>query len=91
MASTRKRSSNAFLAEVARYLCVDADDVKRMIETAKLPAIKIPKMTRTVQRVPLRDFHAWLLHRTQNPTPGLANYETFLADFDASVRTKDAA
>lgn len=90
MARTVRSSPNAFVAEVARYLAVDPDDVQRMIDLAKLPAIKIPKRTRTVKRIPLRDFHAWLLKRTVNPSPLLANYDTFLADFDASVRT-DAA
>lgn len=91
MARTVRSSPNAFVAEVARYLAVDPDDVQRMITVAKLPALKIPKKTRTVHRIPLRDFHAWLLKRTQNPTPQLATYDTFLADFDASARTHNTA
>ena len=88
MARSAPTAPNAFVAEVARYLAVDPDDVQRMIRLAKLPAIRIPKVTRTVQRIPLRDFHAWLLKRTTNPTPQLASYETFLADFDAAARPR---
>jgi hypothetical protein len=92
VAASVRSSSNAFVAEVARYLAVDPEDVTRMIRVAKLPALRIPKETRTVQRIPLRDFHAWLLKRTANPTPELASYETFLADFDASrIIRKNAA
>jgi excisionase family DNA binding protein len=92
MAATVRSSANAFVAEVARYLAVEPGDIQRMIRVAKLPAIRIPKETRTVQRIPLRDFHAWLLKRTENPTPQLASYDTFLADFDATARThKNAA
>lgn len=87
MAATVRSSPNAFVSEVARYLAVEPGEIKRMIRLAKLPAIKIPATTRTVHRIPLRDFHAWLLKRTENPTPQLARYESFLADFDASART----
>lgn len=81
MAGTTKRSrSNAFVAEVARYLEVEPDDVKRMIRTAKLPSLQVPKKTRNVTRIPLRSFHAWLMGRTENPGP-MADYETFLTDF----------
>jgi len=88
VARTVRSSPNAFVSEVARYLAVDPDDVQRMIRIAKLPALKIPKETRTVHRIPLRDFHAWLLKRTKNPAPQLASYDTFLADFDATARTQ---
>lgn len=86
MAQSAKNSPNAFVAEVARYLAVEPADVKRMIRVDRLPAIRIPKQVRAVLRVPLRDFHAWLCKRAQNPTPELASYEQFLADFDASAR-----
>lgn len=91
MASTVRKSPNAFVAEVARYLSVEPPEVKRLIRLAKLPAIKIPAATRPVYRIPLRDFHAWLIDRTTNPAPKLRHYETFLADFDATARTKTAA
>jgi hypothetical protein len=86
MARSLRSSPNAFPAEVARYLAVEPDDVKSLIKKAKLPALRIPKATRAVTRIPLRDFHAWLQARTENPAPQLANYENFLADFD-SIRT----
>jgi excisionase family DNA binding protein len=86
MAQSVRSSPNAFPAEVARYLALEPGDVQELVKKAKLPALKIPKKTRTVIRIPLRDFHAWLQARTQNPTPHLAKYETFLADFDAAVR-----
>jgi ParB-like chromosome segregation protein Spo0J len=86
MAASLRSAPIAFPAEIARYLAVEPADVKAMIQKAQLPALRVPKKTRAVTRIPLRDFHAWLLKRTQNPTPNLANYETFLADFDQSVR-----
>lgn len=86
MARSLRSSPIAFPAEVARYLCLHPNEVKDLIKKANLPILRIPKKTRAVTRVPLRDFHAWLQGRTQNPTPQLAHYETFLADFDA-VRT----
>lgn len=82
MAISPKNNSLAFVAEVARYLSVEPPDIQRMIRLAKLPAIKIPKATRPVFRIPLRDFHVWLVSRTTNPAPELANYEKFLKDFD---------
>lgn len=86
MARTAAQTPNAFVAEIARYLSVEPEDVQRLIRVAKLPAIRIPKEKRAVVRVPLRDFHGWLLKRTQNPTPELEIYDTFLADFDATAR-----
>jgi hypothetical protein len=86
MAKSLPSSPNAFPAEVARYLSLEPGDVQDLVKKSKLPALKIPKKTRTVIRIPLRDFHAWLQGRTQNPTPHLAKYETFLADFDATRR-----
>ena len=88
MACSVRKSPNAFVAEVARYLAIDPDDVQRMIRVAKLPAIKIPKAKRAVLRIPLRDFHSWLLKRTQNPPPELSSYDTFLADFDEARMTR---
>lgn len=88
MAASLRSTPNAFPAEVARYLAVDPTDVMALIEKANLPGLRIPKATRAVIRIPLRDFHHWLQKRTANPTPKLANYETFLADFDDSIRTR---
>ena len=90
MACSVRSSPIAFPAEVARYLMVEPEDVKRMIRMDKLPAIEIPMLKRKVTRIHLRDFHLWLLHRSKNPSGQLANYEIFLADFDASARTKAA-
>jgi hypothetical protein len=87
MAQTVRSSPNAFIAEVARYLACNPKDVRAMVKKAGLPVLSFPKATRTVMRVPLRDFHAWLLRRTRNPTPLLASYETFLADFDEAARS----
>jgi hypothetical protein len=90
MARSVRSSPNAFVAEVARYLAVDPDDVQAMIHgAAKLPHFKIPKKTRHVYRIPLRELHAWL--RARSGRTAFADYETFLADFDASARTKTAA
>lgn len=93
MARTVRTSPYAFPAEIARYLAIEPEAVRRMIRLDKLPAIRLAAKTRRVQRIPLRDFHAWLLKRTQNPVPELASYVTFLADFDATarVRNDDAA
>lgn len=88
MATSPQHGSIAFVAEIARYLIVEPPEVQTMIRVAKLPAFKIPKATRHVYRVPLRDFHAWLLHRTANPTPELASYEKFLTDFDRTARPR---
>jgi hypothetical protein len=88
MASTIRHSPNAFPAEVARYLAVEPLEIKRLIRLAKLPAIKLPAATRPVYRIPLRDFHAWLVDRTTNPAPQLRHYDTFLADFDDAARSK---
>ncbi|MEO5712591.1 MAG: hypothetical protein ABIT37_03810 [Luteolibacter sp.] len=76
----------AFPCEIARFLCVEAADVETMFKSDKLPFRSIPKKKRTVKRVPLRDFHEWLKNRPGNPSRCLANYETFLADFNAAVR-----
>jgi len=81
-----RAGENAFVAEVARYLMVDPDDVRRMVEMDALPAISIPKQTRNVLRIPLRDFHGWLVKRAKNLT-GLSNYERFLAEFQKVRKT----
>lgn len=86
MARSAFQAPHAFVAEVARYLAMDPDDVQRMVELDKLPALRLPRAKRTVLRIPLRDFHRWLCARAITPTPSLATYETFLADFDASAR-----
>lgn len=85
MARSTTHAAFAFPAEVARYLSVEREDVTTMIKLEKLPAIKLPKTTRSVYRIPLRDFHRWLLLRTQNPSPELSHYETFLADFHTAA------
>lgn len=77
-----RNSENAFVVEVARYLMVDADDVRRMVEMDNLPAISIPKKTRTVLRIPLRELHGWLVKRAKNGA--LQNYERFREEFNAA-------
>ena len=89
MARSPRHGSIAFVAEVARFLCVEPEDVRRMIQLDKLPAVRIPVKTKTVDRIPLRDFQAWLARRSVNPTPQLMNFETFLEDFDRTVRFRD--
>lgn len=86
MAASNPGSPQAFVAEVARYLAMDPDDIQRMIDLDKLPALRLPKAKRHVFRIPLRDFHVWLCGQAVTPTPHLASYETFLADFDATAR-----
>jgi hypothetical protein len=85
MARSTPNAAVAFPAEVARYLSVEPEDVQSMIRLEKLPAIKLPAKTRHVYRIPLRDFHRWLLTRTQNPAHALTHYETFLADFHTAA------
>lgn len=89
MARSSPSAPQAFVAEVARYLAMEPADVKRMIALDKLPAVRLPREKRHVHRIPLRDFHAWLLKRSTAPLPQLANYEAFLADFDASARSSN--
>lgn len=86
MAKSPKNGSIAFVAEVARYLCVDPVDVQAMIRISKLPHFKIPKTTRSVYRIPLRDFFNWL--RQRSGYTAFTDYEAFLADFDKTARTK---
>jgi hypothetical protein len=91
MARSSPSAPHAFVSEVARYLAMEPADVKRMIALDKLPAVRIPREKRHVHRIPLRDFHAWLLKLSTAPVPELASYETFLADFDGSARSERAA
>jgi hypothetical protein len=86
MASSATAAPHAFVAEIARYLAMEPADVQRMVELDRLPALRLPREKRHVLRIPLRDFHRWLCARAVTPTPALATYETFLADFDASAR-----
>ena len=86
MARSVKHSPMAFVAEVARYLALDPVDVRRMIRMENLPVIGLRQETRCVYRVPLRDFHRWLMEQTSNATPLLADYRCFMADFDATAR-----
>ena len=91
MASTVRNSPYAFVSEVARYLALEPADVRRLIRLDKLPATSIPRATRAVSRIPLRDLHAWLRDRTKNPAPMLADFNTFIADFNATARTATPA
>lgn len=91
MAATLRQTPNAFVSEVARYLALDPEDVRRLIRLDRLPALKLKRTTRTVHRIPLRDFHEWLLLRAENPVPALRDYPTFLADFDLAARSQRAA
>ena len=84
MARSLPSTPLAFPAEIARYLCAERADIELMMEMDALPHLRIPKPTRTVKRIPLRDFHTWLKARARGETPALADYETFLKDFDAS-------
>ncbi len=83
-----RQSPYAFVSEVARYLAVEASDVRRLILRHDLPATRLPAATRVVHRIPLRDFHAWLLRQTPSPETALhlADYATFLEDFRAAGR-----
>lgn len=89
MATSVRSSPNAFIAEVARYLAVEPEEIRTMIRITKLPHLKLIGKTRPVYRIPLREFHAWL--RLQSARTAFADYETFLADFDATARTKSPA
>lgn len=72
----------AMPAEIARFLRLEAEDVKTLMECDGLPATKIPRKKRCVRRVWLRDLHRWLLANTNAPGTALADYETFRADFE---------
>lgn len=91
MARSPQNNALAFVAEVARYLCSEVADVERMMQLDGLPYREIPKRTRRVKRIPLRDFQAWLLRQPGNSCPSLANYEIFLADFNQAGRKQPAA
>lgn len=90
MARSRDKSAFAFPAEVARYLEVEPDDVKRMIKLDALPVSKLPMKTRTVQRIPLRDFHRWLIGRSAGDTSHLADFNTWRTDFLAASSPESA-
>jgi hypothetical protein len=69
-------------AEIARFLRMEPADVATLIKSDGLPATKIPSKTRNVTRVWLRDLQKWLLANTRNaPATGLADFETFCAEF----------
>lgn len=86
MARSPINNALAFPCEIARFLCVEAADVETMFQSDDLPYRLIPKKKRSVKRVPLRDFHVWLKNRPGNAAKELANYDKFLADFNAAVR-----
>ena len=67
-------------AEAARFLRLEPADIKRSIEKDQLPCTKIPKRTRNTLRIYIRDLHAWILARTENPSRALLDFETFRAD-----------
>jgi hypothetical protein len=77
----------AFVSEVARYLCFRPEEVERAMRLDKLPYVEIAAVKKKVKRIPLRDFHAWLLHRAKHPAPSLESYSTFLADFNTVRKT----
>lgn len=84
MARSTNNNALAFPAEVARYLCLEPADVERLMAKDALPYFSLPKVKRTVKRIPLREFHAWLRGRAKNHTPSLNSFETFLADFEST-------
>ena len=84
MARSRTVSAFAFPAEVARFLEVDGEDVRRMIELDGLPATKLPKAKRVVHRIYLPDLHDWLVRRSDG-SPRLANYQEFVEKFRSAV------
>ncbi len=88
--STVRSSPYAFPHEVARYLAIEAADVKRLVKLDGMPATAIPKATRTVLRIYLPDFHAWLVRRSKNPG-SLAIYPEFLAEFERTARVTASA
>jgi hypothetical protein len=88
MARSPENNPLAFVAEVARYLCSEVEDVERMMRMDHLPFIALPKAKRTVKRIPLRDLHGWLRKRAKNNAVEFASYETFLADFNQVARSK---
>jgi len=77
-------SEQAFVVEVARYLLVDPEDVRRMIQMDGMPAFSIPKKTRPVLRIPLRGLHAWLMKRARGGDSGIQSYDKFRDGFMAA-------
>lgn len=73
----------AMPAEIARFMRIELRDVKTLIQSDGLPATRIPKKTRSVSRIWLRDLHQWLLGNTPSPGPALRDYQTFRLDFEA--------
>ena len=73
----------AMPAEIARFLRLDPADIATLIKSDGLPATKIPKKTRSVTRVWLRDLHRWVLANTRNAAATtLSDFDTFRAAFD---------
>lgn len=82
----------AMPAEIARFLRLEQKDVDTLIKSDGLPATRIPRKTRCVKRIWLRDLHRWLLGNTAAPGAALSDFETFRADFEkhrAAPRKKD--
>lgn len=76
---TRGGSELVRLADLGRFLCQDADEV-RLLVTDGMPHTKVNGRTRPVYRVFLPDFHRWLMLRS----PGcerLADYQEFRRAF----------
>jgi hypothetical protein len=71
----------AMPAEIARFLRLEREDVITLIKSDGLPATSIPRKTRSVKRVWLRDLHRWLMANTSPPSAALGDFETFRADF----------
>jgi hypothetical protein len=74
--------SNARVSEVARFLGMEARDVRRMMRFDGLPAVKVPGPTKPLFRIPLRAFREWLAAREVNGGISLSgSFEEFCADF----------
>jgi hypothetical protein len=76
----------AFPAEVARFLLVEPQEVRRMVGMDRLPAVEIPLRKRKVLRIYLPDLHRWLVARSPD-SMALRNYPEFLERFDEIARS----
>lgn len=84
--------TNAFVSEVARFLEMEPERVKRMVRTDDLPALEIPAATKMVLRIPLRALHGWWLERCRNVRPEMRDFATWSEDFwESANRTKTRA
>jgi len=68
-----------FVGEVASFLRMEPEDIRRCIENDGLPVVKIPSKKRTVKRIWLPALYKWLAQRGMGE--GLGDFEEFREGF----------